>query len=109
MAGKPRAHDAVATTPHLLVCTGPNCAARGAGALFSNVWTALEREGLAYYKTGGSVRCTASGCLGACAEGPTVAAYPAQGEPQWWVGMNLDATVALANELHRRATESPES
>ena len=103
MSGSSRPHDVAAPTPHLLVCTGPNCAARGAGAMFSAVWAGLERDHLAYYKTGGSVRCTATGCLGACSEGPTVAAYGNDGTAQWWVAMTADATIALAAELHRNA------
>ena len=106
MPAGPRRHTAVATTPHLLVCIGPNCTARGAGEMFSKVWSALEHEQLAYYKTGGTVRCSASGCLGACAEGPTVASYPRTGEPQWWVGMTADATVALAAELQADAVQA---
>ena len=74
--------------------------------MFSKVWSALEHEQLAYYKTGGTVRCSASGCLGACAEGPTVASYPRTGEPQWWVGMTADATVALAAELQADAVQA---
>ena len=106
MPAGPRRHTAVATTPHLLVCIGPNCTARGAGELFSKVWSALERDQLAYYKSGGTVRCSASGCLGACAEGPTVASYPRTGEPQWWVGMTAEATVALAAELQADAVQA---
>lgn len=104
MTAEPRRVDAVATTPHLLVCIGPNCAARGAGEMFSKVWAGLESEHLAYYKTGGTIRCTASGCLGACESGPTVAAYPVSGEPQWWGRMTDSATLALAHTLHDDAS-----
>lgn len=77
--------------------------------MFSKVWAAMERDQLAYYKTSGTVRCSASGCLGACADGPTVASYPRQGSPQWWVGMNAESTIALAAELHAQAVNAPES
>ena len=104
----PRRHDAVATTPHLLVCIGPNCAARGSGEMFSEVWAALERDQLAYYKSAGSVRCSATGCLGACAEGPTVASYPRHGEPLWWVAMTAKATVEVALALHNQVVNEQE-
>lgn len=108
MTSSPRPHDVVATTPHLLVCIGPNCSARGAGEMFSKIWAGLERDGLAYYKSTGSVRCTATGCLGACGEGPTVAAYPTTGPPQWWIGMTVDETLALARRLHNGTTPNAE-
>lgn len=108
MTPTPRPHDVVATTPHLLVCIGPNCSARGAGEMFSQIWAGLERDGLAYYKSTGSVRCTASGCLGACGEGPTVAAYPNTGPPQWWIAMTVDETLALARRLHDSTAQSAE-
>ncbi len=77
--------------------------------MFSKTWAALEREGLAYYKSNGSVRCTATGCLGACGEGPTVAAYPSGGPPQWWIGMTVEETLALARRLHTDAALNPET
>lgn len=76
--------------------------------MFSQIWAGLERDGLAYYKSTGSVRCTASGCLGACGEGPTVAAYPNIGPPQWWVAMTVDETLALARRLHDTTAERAE-
>ncbi len=109
MTSLPRPLDVVATTPHLLVCIGPNCSARGAGEMFSQIWAGLERDGLAYYKATGSVRCTATGCLGACADGPTVASYPASGPPQWWVAMTADESLALARRLHEGTLQEPET
>ncbi len=76
--------------------------------MFSKIWAGLERDGLAYYKSNGSVRCTATGCLGACGEGPTVAAYPNTGPPQWWIGMTVDETLALARRLHDGTTPNAE-
>jgi (2Fe-2S) ferredoxin len=76
--------------------------------MFSAVWAGLERDQLAYYKTGGSVRCTATGCLGACSEGPTVAAYSRDGSAQWWVEMTAEATIELAADLHRKHTSPKE-
>jgi (2Fe-2S) ferredoxin len=65
----------------------------------------LERRRVAYYKDGGTVRLTESGCLGACSHGPTVVAYyggPGGAlEEAWYVGMDTRRVVALAEALHR--------
>lgn len=94
------------TRAHLLVCTGPDCVARGGRALFARCTSALEQEGLAYYKAGGGVRLTESGCLGACAHGPTVAAYYDRGDGSlaqaWYAGMDEAKLVALARALSER-------
>jgi (2Fe-2S) ferredoxin len=94
------------TRAHLLVCTGTDCAARGGRELFARSTAALERDGLAYYKTGGGVRLTESGCLGACAHGPTVAAYHDRGDGSlaqaWYAGMDETKVLELARALDGR-------
>ncbi len=94
------------TSAHLLVCTGPTCASKGARGLFAGVWEALAEERIAYYCTGGSVRLTESGCLGACDYGPTVGAYLAEPDGQFaerfYVRMTLGATVDVARRAHRQ-------
>ncbi len=60
----------------MLVCVDGRCAAKGSEGLYARLWSLLEENSLAYYKSGGSIRLTASSCLGACDYGPTVATYP---------------------------------
>ena len=73
--------------------------------MFAEAWSELERRSLAYYKTGGSVRLTESGCLGACSHGPTLAAYHAGPDGSlaqaWYVGMDGRAVLRVAEALHR--------
>jgi len=95
------------TRAHLLVCTGPTCRRAGSVALFANATADLEARRLAYYASGGSLRFTESGCLGACATGPTVAAYYADGgtlAQAWYTGMDREKLLALAQALHDGAT-----
>lgn len=63
------------TRAHVLVCTGPNCVRVGARVLFADTWRALEARRLAYYRDGGTVRLTESGCQGACGHGPNAIVY----------------------------------
>lgn len=97
-----------ATRAHVLLCTGPRCARAGSRRVLEQVTNALERTSVAYYKDGGSVRLTESGCLGACAYGPTAVAYHADGagglSEAWYVGMDAPRLVRLATALHRGAT-----
>ena len=86
------------TRGHLLVCTGPSCAARGARELFERLWLRLELEQLAYYRSGGSIRLTECGCLGACSYGPSVTCYTAGGEA-WYAGMDEELTVGIARAI----------
>jgi (2Fe-2S) ferredoxin len=93
-----------ATAAHILVCTGSHCAGRGSGALFGALWQGLEQEKLAYYKSGGNLRLTQSGCLGACQDGPTVACYFRRAgalAEAWYSGMDYPDTMNLARALHR--------
>ena len=86
------------TRGHVLVCTGPNCASRGSRELFDRLWLRFEREQLAYYRSGGAIRLTECGCLGACSYGPAVACY-ANGREAWYAGMDEGRVVALARAV----------
>ena len=91
------------TRAHLLICTGPSCRRVGAATLFAEAWQDLENERLAYHTTGGTLRLTESGCLGACNTGPTVAAYHADGAQlaqAWYADMNREKLLELARALH---------
>lgn len=96
------------THGHVLVCTGPSCGARGARALFAELWAALERERLAYYTSGGRVRLTESGCLGACAHGPNLAVYRRDAggalEEAWYAGVDAASARAIAHAVQARTT-----
>jgi (2Fe-2S) ferredoxin len=86
-----------------MICVDERCAARGSRVLFGRVWRGLESEGLAYYKSGGNLRLTHSGCLGACQFGPAVTCYFRQGDAlreAWYHDMNEARTIALARALH---------
>jgi (2Fe-2S) ferredoxin len=97
------------TTPvaaHLLVCIGPSCAERGSRSMLADTWSTLEREDLAYYCSGGTIRLTATDCLGACAQGPTVMAYvrdrtdPTIMHEEPYVAMTAASTATLARRCH---------
>ena len=92
------------TAGHLMVCQGQSCLARNSRLLYQALWQALDREYLAYYKPGGQVRLTESGCLGACSYGPTMCVYrtPSSGaglEQGWYAGMDFPAALALARAV----------
>jgi (2Fe-2S) ferredoxin len=92
------------TNAHLLICVDERCAARNSRVLFRHVWNALEAEGLAYYQSGGNLRLSHSGCLGACSFGPTVTCYFKRDgvlREAWYHGMNMEHTLTLARALHR--------
>lgn len=92
------------TRAHVLLCTGPRCSHAGSRRLLDQTTSELERARVAYYKDGGSVRLTQSGCLGACAYGPTAVAYyaaPGGGlREAWYVGMDGRRLLRLATALH---------
>ncbi len=82
------------TRAHLLLCTGSSCRQRGAQELLAGLRVELESRFWAYYRAGGNLRLTASGCLGACSFGPTLAVYRPEGpEVQAWY---YAATLPLA-------------
>ncbi|WP_102127241.1 (2Fe-2S) ferredoxin domain-containing protein [Deinococcus planocerae] len=94
------------TRGHLLVCQGPNCKARGSALLYRALWTHLERHSLAYYKTGGSVRLTESGCLGACSFGPALCVYRSRLgrlEEGWYAAADLPLASAVARAVQEEA------
>lgn len=98
------------TAGHLLVCQGPNCQARGSAPLYQALWRALDQGHLAYYKSGGNVRLTESGCLGACSYGPALCVYREHGgklEQGWYAGVDFPLALALAQAVHQGA-ELPE-
>ncbi|MFI5310631.1 MAG: (2Fe-2S) ferredoxin domain-containing protein [Gemmatimonadales bacterium] len=60
---------------HVLVCTGGFCSADRRGrALYSQLASLLEREGLLFGPT--RVKRSEAPCLGVCGGGPIVAVYP---------------------------------
>jgi (2Fe-2S) ferredoxin len=94
----------------LLICTDARCAAQGSTALFQSVWKALEIEHLAYYKTGGGLRLTTSGCLGACQFGPTMTCYFKQNgllREAWYHHMDRSKVLNVARALQAEL-EPPE-
>ncbi len=93
------------TSAHVLVCVGPRCAGRGGRQLFTAMWEAMESERLSYYRTGGSVRLTASDCLGACDSGPTIACYQSlsaetKNTATWYGGVSFPEAMTLVRALH---------
>lgn len=92
------------TRAHLLLCTGPRCSGRGSARLFAEAWRAIEARSLAYYKRGGSIRLTESGCLGQCSRGPTLVAYHGDASGKlaqaWYVDVDLAALLRIAKALH---------
>lgn len=91
------------TSAHVLVCVDGRCAVRGSQELHRALWQAMEDERLAYYRSGGSVRMTSSGCLGACDHGPTVAVYANHADgtttPKWYGSMTLPETLNVVRAL----------
>ncbi|MFC4639108.1 (2Fe-2S) ferredoxin domain-containing protein [Deinococcus hohokamensis] len=94
------------TRGHLLVCQGNSCQARGSALLYQALWKHLEREGLSYYKQGGSLRLTTSGCLGACSYGPTLCVYRPDGtglQEGWYAGVDFPLARRIAQAVHEQA------
>ena len=90
------------TNGHLLVCQGQNCQARGSVLLHKALWNHLERQSLAYYKTGGTVRLTESGCLGACSFGPALCVYRQQEdrlEEGWYAAVDFPLATRIAQAV----------
>lgn len=85
---------------HLLVCTGPRCAFRGAGTLQLRLKQALAEAGL-------SDRCltTTTGCLYPCNQGPLVALYP-QGD--WFHIPDEAALQRLVTDVIGQGLDAPE-
>jgi (2Fe-2S) ferredoxin len=88
---------------HLLLCTDGSCTQKGADLLFRALWNGLERERLAYYQRGGSLRLTEAGCLGGCRFGPNLACYYRQAgqlKEAWYYGLDYPKAMAIARALH---------
>ncbi|AFZ66869.1 (2Fe-2S) ferredoxin domain-containing protein [Deinococcus peraridilitoris] len=94
------------TNGHLLACGGSSCQQRGADLLYLALQRALDNQKLLYYKTGGSVRLTRSGCLGACSYGPTLACYrerAGQLEQAWYEAVDFPLALRVAQAVHEEA------
>ncbi|NHB78463.1 (2Fe-2S) ferredoxin domain-containing protein [Rhodobacter calidifons] len=85
---------------HLLVCTGPRCAFRGAGPLLARLKARLAAAGL-------SDRCltTSTGCLYPCNQGPLVALYP---QGAWYRIPDEAALDRLVTEVIGRGSDLPD-
>ena len=94
------------TSGHILVCQGPNCQARGSALLYKALWKHLETASLAYYKTGGSIRLSESGCLGSCSYGPSLCVYrqtPQGLEEGWFAAVDFPQAARIAQAIHEGA------
>ena len=93
------------TNGHLLLCQNTNCLQRGAGFLHQSLTSALEREHLMYYRAGGTLRYTPSGCLGACSSGPILACYREKDgllEQGWYYGVTLPLALEVARAVQEK-------
>ena len=99
------------TSGHILICQNSSCQSRGSGLLHKALWNHLERENLAYYKKGGTVRLTESGCLGACSYGPTLCVYRQRNgvlEEGWYAAVDFGVAKAVAQAV-QDGTELPQA
>ena len=91
------------TSGHLLVCQHVNCRSRGSALLYQALWKALDTQKLAYFKTGGSLRLTESGCLGACSYGPVMCVYRERAgrlEEGWYAATDFTLALKVAQAVH---------
>jgi (2Fe-2S) ferredoxin len=91
------------TKAHLMICTGSSCSEAGSKFLFRSVWQSLETEKLVYYKSGGNLRLTESGCLGSCQFAPSAACYferDGKLEQAWYAKLDHPQIVTIARALH---------
>jgi (2Fe-2S) ferredoxin len=91
------------TKAHLMVCTGSSCSESGSRFLFRAVWQSLETEKLVYYKSGGNLRLTESGCLGSCQFAPSAACYfERDGKlgQAWYAKLDHPQIMTIARALH---------
>lgn len=76
---------------HVLVCRGPDCAARGAADVYTELALAAERQGLHEEVVQGQ-----SGCVGpVCGRGPVVCCYPTGA---WYAGVTPDDAEEIMRE-----------
>jgi (2Fe-2S) ferredoxin len=80
---------------HVLVCRGPDCAARGAQDVYTAIAWEVERLGL-----GDEVVQTQCGCVGPlCGRGPVVCCYPTGA---WYAAVTAgDAAAIVGRDLAR--------
>lgn len=99
------------TRAHVLVCTGPNCARVGARELFARTWKTIEDRKVAYYRDGGTVRLTESGCQGACGHGPNAIVYfvDASGVMRegYYAGLDAARLLEIAEAVHECRDPGP--
>lgn len=75
---------------HVLVCRGPRCSARGAGATAEAIAAAMRRRGLG----DDDVLLTQTGCLFPCNHAPVVCVHP---DDAWYGGIDPDAATILVD------------
>jgi (2Fe-2S) ferredoxin len=99
------------TRAHVFVCTGPNCVRDGARGVFASTWKTLEAKKVAYYRDGGTVRLTESGCQGACGHGPNAIVYfvDASGTMRegYYTGLDAERLIAIATAVHEQRDPGP--
>ena len=99
------------TRAHLLVCVGPQCGKRGSREVLARANAELEAGKLAYYTEGGSIRLTATSCLGACAHGPNLTAYYGDTggslAEAWYAGVDSAGVKEIAEALHEGREPPP--
>lgn len=94
------------TSGHMMLCQNNSCRQKGSDVLHLALTRALEQHHLMYYKSGGSIRYTVSGCLGACSHGPVLACYrkTEQGmEEGWYHAMTLPLALKVAQAVQEGA------
>jgi NADH:ubiquinone oxidoreductase subunit E len=99
------------TRAHVLVCTSVNCSRAGARRVFEATWRALEERKVAYYRDGGTVRLTESGCQGACGHGPNAIVYfvDASGVMRegYYAGLDAARLLEIAEAVHEGRDPGP--
>ena len=87
-----------------MICTGQRCTEAGSRFLFRAVWQSFETQKLVYYKSGGNLRLTESGCLGSCQFAPSAACYfktdDGKFEQAWYAKLDHPQIMNIARALH---------
>jgi (2Fe-2S) ferredoxin len=83
----------------------------GARGVFASTWKTLEAKKVAYYRDGGTVRLTESGCQGACGHGPNAIVYfvDASGTMRegYYTGLDAERLIAIATAVHEQRDPGP--